>query len=221
MKTSVAKRVATAALVLAAVPGLSACAAGFTAATDKVTADNAAGETGELLVRNLVLVKAPKASPAALAGTLINQGTADDVLERIELTEQTTGARTITVSPNLTLKPDGIVRWGTAGSAPLTVTDAGSLRVGNFAEVVLRFRTAGEIRLQVPIVPNTGFYSDIAPSTPPAAGENNRRPNPDTTEAPERDRLATTTPSAPVEPTEDESAEESAADAATNGPAGE
>lgn len=160
-------RVASAALTLAALPALSACGSGFNASTNKVQADNAAGEAGDVLARAIVLVKSRNALPAALAGTLINRGDRPEVLERIELTESTPGARTITIEPGITLRPGVPLALGTEGVDPITVAEAGGLRVGNFALVVLSFRTAGDISLQVPIETRSGFYSDIVPSAPP------------------------------------------------------
>ncbi|MGQ0623602.1 MAG: hypothetical protein ACT4PP_02935 [Sporichthyaceae bacterium] len=154
------------ATVVLAAPGLSACGAGFTAGTDEVEAGNANGEAADVLARNLVLVKSPQAEPAALAGTLINNGRRADLLERIELTENTAGARTITLTPALTLAPGAVVPFGSQDEPPLTIPFASGLRVGNFATVVLRFRDAGDIRLSVPIEPREREFADIVPESP-------------------------------------------------------
>lgn len=205
---SVVQRAATAVLAVALVSGLSSCAAGFTSATDKVQADNASGEAGSVLARAIVLVKSKNAIPAALAGTLLNKGTQNDVLERIELTEDTAGARTITLTPDLTLSPGEVIAFGAEGNDPITVPDAADLHVGNFADVVLRFRTAGEIHLQVPVVVRSGFYADIVPSVPPAfvkdtkpideptiAGKKSPKPTKDETASP----VATPTATEPAD----------------------
>lgn len=190
-----ALRGVAAAFAVAALPALSACGSGFDAATEKVEADNAAGEAGSVIARAIVLVKSRNATPAALAGTLINQGQTPEVLELIELTEATPGARTITIEPNLTLRPGEPVALGTEGTDPLTIAQAAGLRVGNFANVVLRFRNAGEIRLDVPIEARTGFYSDIVPSTPARI--------PTSTPPPNRDRNSETASPEPTEGAEE------------------
>ncbi|MGQ0631244.1 MAG: hypothetical protein ACT4P1_09390 [Sporichthyaceae bacterium] len=159
------RAVVIAAAVLATT-GLSACGAGFTAGTDKVEAGNANGEVGGVLARNLVLVKSPQASPAALAGTLINNGNRPDLLERIELTENTAGARTISLTPALTLAPGAVLPFGSQDEPPLTIPEAASLRVGNFATVVLRFRDAGDLSLSVPIEPRDNEFAEIVPEAP-------------------------------------------------------
>ncbi len=204
---SVVQRAASAVLALALAASLSSCAAGFEAATDKVQADNASGEAGSVLARALVVVKSKNAIPAALAGTLINRGPQNDVLERIELTENTPGARTITLTPDLTIRAGEVLPFGTEGNAPLTVPDAADLRVGNFADLVLRFRTAGEIRLQVPVVVRSGFYADIVPSAPPPAALADENPTGNGAKANRRSakpvERATPTPTA-TEPADDE-----------------
>lgn len=163
---SVRLRAVVIAAAVLATPGLSACGAGFSAGTDEVEAGNANGEAGGVLARSLVLVKSPQAAPAALAGTLINNGNRADLLERIELTENTAGARTISLTPTLTLAPGAVVPFGSQNKPPLTIPDASGLRVGNFATVVLRFRDAGDIRLSVPIEPRDKEFAEIVPEVP-------------------------------------------------------
>lgn len=163
------RRIGAAALVLAAAPALSACGAGFSAATDKVEADNASGAAGGLLARAVVVVKDPAAIAAAFAGTFINNGEATDVLTSIDLTENTVGARTVTVTPNIVLTPGQVVALGAGEREPVTVPNATGLRAGRFANVVLRFRDAGVISMQAPIAAPSEVYAEITPSPRPTA----------------------------------------------------
>jgi hypothetical protein len=156
---------AAAAIVLASVSGLSAC--GFNAATDKIQADNAQGSTpmGSVIARNLVLVKSPNAIAAALAGSLINKGTSPDTLETVTLTpDAEPGAQPVVLHPNLTLAPKSVVQWGTVGHDPLTVPNAQNLKLGHFVDLLLHFKTAGDVKVQIETHKREGFYADVLPT---------------------------------------------------------
>jgi len=157
-------RAVTAALLIAVALPLSACQ-GFTPQVDDVQADNAAGQAHDVLARAIVLVKGKAAPAAALAGTLINAGDRKDQLQTITLTDAAPGSPTVTLTPNLNLDPGQLVNLGVGDSPPITVPDASSIKVGDFVNVVLHFRSAGDIALQVACVDRTYYYSDVLPTT--------------------------------------------------------
>lgn len=144
-------------------PGLTACGAGFEAETRLVQADNTGGATNGLLARAIVVVKGKQALSAALAGTLINRSNRADVLSVVTLTDRTPGAPTITVNPNITLEPGQLLPMGVGEFPPITIPDARSLKVGNFVDVVLQFRDAGALHLQVATADRILFYSEVIP----------------------------------------------------------
>jgi hypothetical protein len=151
-------------VLIAATLALSGCGEGFSAQVDQVRADNAAGQAHDVLARAIVLVKGQAAPAAALAGTLINAGNRSDQLQTITLTDTAPGSPTVTLTPNLTLSPGQLVNLGVGNSPPITVPDATSLRLGDFVDVVLHFRNAGDIPLTVACVDRTNYYSDVLPS---------------------------------------------------------
>jgi hypothetical protein len=161
-------RAVIAALSIAVALSLSACGQGFSPQVNDVRADNASGQAHNVLARAIVLVKGQAAPAAALAGTLINAGDRKDQLQTITLTDTAAGSPTITLTPNLNLDPGQLVNLGVGDSPPITVPDASSIRVGDFVNVVLHFRTAGDIALQVACMDRTYYYSDVLPTTSPS-----------------------------------------------------
>jgi hypothetical protein len=161
-------RARTSAALIAILLPLAGCGDGFRAQVDDVQADNAAGQTHGVLARAIVLVKGEAATAAAIAGTLINSSNRTDQLQTISLTDTAPGSPTVTLNPNLNLKPGQVITLGVDDSPPITVPDATALRLGDFVNVVLHFRNAGDMRLQVACVDRTDFYSDVLPITTPS-----------------------------------------------------
>ncbi len=149
------------ALVL--LPGLSACGAGFEAETQLVAGDNGNGEVNGVLARAMVLVKGKQSPAAALAGSLINRSNKADVLTTVTLTDHTPGSAPVTISPNLPLAAGALIPLGTGDFKPLSIPNAQALKVGNFADLVLTFREAGPLRLQVETKDRTYYYEDVTP----------------------------------------------------------
>ncbi|MGQ0844734.1 MAG: hypothetical protein ACT4QF_11410 [Sporichthyaceae bacterium] len=150
-------------LSLALLPGLAACGAGFDAETQFVEADNANAEVNGIVARAIVLVKGKQASSAALAGTLINRSDKNDVLTTVALTDANPGATTITLTPNTPLAAGQLLPLGTGTFKPITVPDARTIKVGNYVNVVMTFREAGPLRLQVVTEDRTNYYEDVTP----------------------------------------------------------
>jgi hypothetical protein len=169
---TLSNRAVPAAVLIAATLALSGCGEGFSAQVDDIRADNAAGQAHDVLARAIVLVKGQAAASAAMAGTLINAGNRSDVLQTITLTDTAPGSTPITLSPNLTLQAGQLLSLGNGDSPPITVPGASALRVGDFINVVLHFRSAGDIPLQVACVDRTYQYSDVLPTTTPEPTQN-------------------------------------------------
>jgi len=162
----VGPRVAVAIVGGLLIPALAGCGAGFGSAVDKVVANNAAGEVNGVLARAIVIVKGRQATAAALAGTLINRSRQDDVLQTIMLTDEAPGSATITVTPDLPLAAGQLLPLGIEAHQPITVPDARSIIVGDFVRVVMHFRQAGDLHLEVAAADRTYFYSDVIPTPP-------------------------------------------------------
>lgn len=160
-----------AALLLALVPGLAACGAGFEAATQKVHADNANGRVNDVIVRAMVIVKGKQAPSAALAGTVINRSSKPDVLTTVTFTDVNPGAATVTLTPNIPLAPGQLLPLGVGTFAPITIPDARAIKVGNFTDVVLTFKEAGQLKLQVETKDRTFFYEDVTPAGNAPSGQ--------------------------------------------------
>jgi copper(I)-binding protein len=165
-------RAVPAAVLIAATLVLSGCGEGFSAQVDDIRADNAAGQAHDVLARAIVLVKGQAATAAAMAGTLINAGNRSDQLQTITLTDTAPGSTPITLTPNLTLEPGQLISLGNGNTPPITVPGASALRVGDFIDVVLHFRNAGDIPLQVACVDRTNYFSDVLPTTTPEPTQN-------------------------------------------------
>lgn len=168
LPTGARARVAALALAAVALPSLSACGAGFNSAVDKIEAPNAAGNVNGILARAVVLVKGREASSAALAGTLINRSSHNDVLTMVSLTDFAPGSPLVTLSPNIPLAAGQLLPLGAENHQPLTIPDARGIVVGDFVDVVLHFRDAGDLRLQVAAADRDRFYSELVPAGPTA-----------------------------------------------------
>jgi len=160
-------RALTSAVLIAILLPLGGCGSGFSSQVDDVQADNAAGQVHGLLARAIVLVKGQAATSAAIAGTLINSSNRSDQLQTISLTDTAPGSPTVTLTPNLNLKPGQVISLGVGSTPPITVPDATALRLGDFINVVLHFRNAGDMALQVACVDRTNYYSDVLPVATP------------------------------------------------------
>jgi copper(I)-binding protein len=162
---------AVVAFVLALTVGVTACQAGFDSQSYQIDPDNAETKVGDLLVRNLVMVKAEEGEMAGIAGTFVNTGSTADVLQsvQIEAAEGTAGgqAGAISLSPDLEVPAGSAVTVGSGDAPPLVVPDAKDLRVGTFVTMTLTFREAGAADLKVPLEDAYSYYASIAPTPTP------------------------------------------------------
>jgi hypothetical protein len=166
-----------AALLLALGAGVTGCGAGTNAQSYLIDPDNAEATVGNMLVRNLVMVKTEEAPAAGISGTFLNQGSTPDVLETIQIDpgQDAAGgqAGSISISPGLEVPAFSAVSVGAGNSPPLVVPNAEELHVGTFVTMTLTFREAGVIELQVPLEDAVEYYATIVPTaaaTPAGTG---------------------------------------------------
>ena len=170
--------IALAAIALAALPALSGCWSGKEATTNVQAGMNSGNGTeatvGEMEVVNVTLVKGQGVGPAQLIGTIVNNGTTVDSVDSVEV-----DGKAITFTPSL--KPilgGGSVAFGYQDAATKAPVRGAKPEVSTYVPVTFNFQNAGQLKISVMTVPDTGFYSgitntvtvrDILPSATPAA----------------------------------------------------
>ncbi|MFI2777857.1 DUF461 domain-containing protein [Streptomyces sp. ALB3] len=154
---------------------LSACGAGNDAQTLQVRPDNAATAVDSIKIQNLNIITQaePDAEgPAVIAATLFNDGTKQEVVEKVTLP----GTRA-----TVELKP-------AKGKGPLVIPAGGRLIIGgkNNASAVIEngrqagddggvqnvaftFSETGDVELAASIVPATSYYEGFGPTALPSA----------------------------------------------------
>jgi hypothetical protein len=157
------------ALIASTLPALSACGAGFDASVNEVTGQNSDSNLNGILARDIVIVKAPQAPTAALAGTLINSGHRADVLQTVSFTDDAPGSPTLTISPNLNLAPGQLQPLGAGNTAPISIPNAQGITVGDFVYVNLHFAQAGDMHMQVAVADRTFYFANIGGTATPTA----------------------------------------------------
>ncbi|MCU7824064.1 DUF461 domain-containing protein [Kitasatospora sp. DSM 101779] len=173
------RRGAIAALVLAAVVPLSACAAGNQAETLQIKPDNAATSVGQnLRLNNVLLVTAKGASsdeagPVNLTVNIANTGSAPEVLQSVSVE----GAGTATFTDGkgadvseIVIPAGGSVLIGGEGQPAAHLASA-KLPLGGYADTDFTFKTAGKVGLPVGVVPATGLYASFGPKAPEATAK--------------------------------------------------
>ena len=170
--------IALAAIALAALPALSGCWSGKEATTNMQagmnTGNGVEAEVGEMEVVNVTLVKGQGVGPAQLIGTIVNNGTTVDSVDSVEV-----DGKAISFTP--ALKPilgGGSVAFGYQDAATKAPVRGAKPEVSTYVPVTFNFQNAGQLKISVMTVPDTGFYSgitntvtvrDILPSATPAA----------------------------------------------------
>jgi hypothetical protein len=176
--------VAVAALALALSATGAGCSAGFDPPVFLVEPDTVEAEVGDLRLRGLVLVKAEGGDSVALVGAVVNGGSAEDTLTKVEIAGQ---SAPLTLSPNLSVEPGQLLTLGGSEGEPVIVEGAGDLPVGVFAPVTLSFRNAGSAELRLLVEDAEGIYQPYAPPgapTPAATPAPEEAPTPGATESP-------------------------------------
>ncbi|KDN84678.1 hypothetical protein [Kitasatospora cheerisanensis] len=177
------RRGAAAALVLAAIVPLSACAAGNDADTLQIKPDNAATSIGNEVKLNNIVVVAPEGSageysgPVAVTANIANTAPKDDLV----LTSVKVGGTAATLTDEngakvseITIKAgQSVLLGGKEGAAGAQVSGA-KLSVGGYADTTFTFKTAGEVSTPANVQPAAGLYQGFGPqakaATSPTAG---------------------------------------------------
>jgi hypothetical protein len=153
---------------------LSACGAGNNAQTLGVKPDNAATSIGVITIQNAVVVTQPEADaegPAAVTGTVFNNGTSAQTLDSVSLP----GTRaSVKLSPAkgsgpITVPGHGSVRIGGEGNASAVIDNGReAAKNGDAQQVVFTFSDTGDVGLRVFVFPSEGYYEGINPSALPS-----------------------------------------------------
>ena len=161
------------------VPAIAGCEAGNGAPTLEFHAASAGAQTvvNGIRITNVFVLGAPSGSTlpagssASLFMSLFNDGTTPDTLEGATAA----GAASVTLDGGTVALPSQtpVNLTGPQPSAVLTNLSA-PLSSGGYVKVVLQFKNAGPVTLQVPVEPQSYYWSTYspapsAPATTPAA----------------------------------------------------
>ncbi|MFG2824313.1 DUF461 domain-containing protein [Kitasatospora sp. NPDC048365] len=165
------RRGAIAALVLAAIVPLSACAAGNTADTLEIKPDNAATSIGNDLRLNNIVVVAPATAAAEYEGPLavtVNISNTDSVPHSLKSLLVGTTAATFTddkggALSEVVIPAGGAVLLGGDGQPSARVTGT-KVTVGGNAETSFGFGDAGKVTAPAYVQPAVGYYAGYGPA---------------------------------------------------------
>ncbi|QKW20173.1 DUF461 domain-containing protein [Kitasatospora sp. NA04385] len=170
------RRGAVAAIVLAAIVPLAACAAGNDASTLQIKPDNAATAIGTDVKLNNIVVVTPKGTAGSYSGAanltvnIANTGTEDEVLTSVKIDDaaaKLTDESGAAVS-DVTLKPGQSVLLGAEGGTAASIPTS-DLSVGGYAKTTFTFKNAGEVSAEANVQPADGLYEGFGPKASPSA----------------------------------------------------
>ncbi|MFJ9519625.1 DUF461 domain-containing protein [Kitasatospora sp. NPDC101801] len=171
------RRGAIAAIALAAILPLSACAAGNSPDTLQIKPDNAATSIGDTLkLNNIVVVTADGASsehagPAQLTVNISNTGSSAETLQSITVGEGATAtfadAKGAALS-EIVIPAGSAVLIGGEGQ-PVAKVASAKLEVGGFAPAAFSFAKAGKVATEAQVHSAKGMYEDFGPTANPSA----------------------------------------------------
>ncbi|GAA2137443.1 hypothetical protein GCM10009760_17970 [Kitasatospora kazusensis] len=171
------RRGAIAALVLAAIVPLSACAAGNTPDTLEVKPDNASTSIGNTLKLNNIVVVTPADSvalasgPANLSVNISNSSSAPEALQSVTVGQGATASFTDAKGAAVTeivIPAGGSVLLGGEGQ-PAAHLSSVALTVGGFTPTTFSFGNAGKVTTQAQVTPAKGQYAAFGPAAPLAS----------------------------------------------------
>ncbi|KPC79555.1 MULTISPECIES: hypothetical protein [Streptomyces] len=161
--------------LVVSVGALTACGAGNDAQTLQVRPDNAATAVDNIKIQNLNIITQPEPDaegPAVIAATLFNDGTKQEVVEKITLpgTSATVKLQAAQGKGPLVVPAGGRVIIGGKDNASAVIENGRQAGTnGNVQNVAFTFSETGDIQLGAAIVPATGFFTDFGPSVVPSA----------------------------------------------------
>ncbi|GLW53858.1 hypothetical protein [Kitasatospora phosalacinea] len=164
------RRGAAAALVLAAIVPLAACAAGNDASTLEIKPDNAATAIGTDVKLNNIVVVTPKGTAgeysgaAALTVNIANTGGEAEVLTSVKIGDSAAALtdESGAAVQGITLAPGQSVLLGAEGG-PTASVPGSELSVGGYARTTFTFKNAGEVSADANVQPAEGYYEDFGP----------------------------------------------------------
>ncbi|MEU9130286.1 DUF461 domain-containing protein [Kitasatospora sp. NPDC048540] len=202
------RRGAIAALVLAAIVPLSACAAGNTPDTLEIKPDNAATSLGDYLrLNNIVVVTLPRAAaegagagPANVTANISNSGTTPETLKSITVGDNMTATFTDAKGAQLSeivIPAGGAVLLGGPDQPSAHVASV-KVSVGGFAPTGFVFGRAGQVGTEAAVLPAVGQYAAFGPKAeagPSASPSSSASPSAAASASPSPSATITGTPS--------------------------
>ena len=143
-------------------PALAAC--GFNYQTDQVYQPSVGvnNRDGNVDVLGAVVVSGIDGQGTLVASLANKDETKSDTLTAVDPADSSAGLTTHLEAP-VEVKPGALVNLADTGS----VSVSGSPVIpGAFARLVLKFQSGQETEINVPVVPQRDFYSDIEPANP-------------------------------------------------------
>ncbi|WP_282206099.1 DUF461 domain-containing protein [Kitasatospora fiedleri] len=165
------RRGAVAAIVLAAIVPLAACAAGNDASTLQIKPDNAATAIGSDVKLNNIVVVTPGGTageytgPANVTVNVANTGDGPEVLTSLKVGD--TAAKLTDKSgaavDSIALAPGESVLLGAEGG-PLAAVPNADVSVGGYVKTTFTFKNAGEVSANANVQPADGLYEGYGPA---------------------------------------------------------
>lgn len=166
VRSSLAKRIAIVATVVALSPMLAGCWNGFGASTTMQNSMNTGNGTqvitDSLRIENATVVR-NDAGRASLIVAVFNQGDAADTLTRVTLNGQEVPTEPVSIEPG----SYATFGYGAEG-APVDYTllvDSLDTQAGSYADVSMSFTTNGVAEFTSLVVPDTGYYAGLVPAS--------------------------------------------------------
>jgi hypothetical protein len=157
---AVNKKLFASVLAAASVLTLSACAAGKNAPTSQLrqVTDGIEADSGDIKVRNFLLVTQPDGS-AAIVGTIVNQGATSDAITGI-----TVGGKAVTLSGNLNLDQNLPVRFaGDSANAAGSVAGLAAT-AGSRVDATISFAHAAALNVNPIVREKSDIYANVSAS---------------------------------------------------------
>jgi len=154
---------------------LSACGAGNDAQSLQVRPDNAATAVDSIKIQNLNIITQPEPDaegPAVIAATLFNDGTKQEVVEKVTLpgTDATVELKPAKGKGPLVVPAGGRVIIGGKNNASAVIENGRQAGAdGSVQTVAFTFSETGDVALDASVVPATSFFEGFGPNTLPSA----------------------------------------------------
>jgi hypothetical protein len=155
-------RVAAAAFLVLLVPALAAC--GFNVQTDQVYQPSTGvnDRSGTVDVLGAVIVSGQDGQGTLVASLVNKSETKSDTLSSVTAADPNAGITTRLKAP-VEVAANSLVNLADQGAVSLT---GESITPGPFIGLVLTFTSGEEVHLNIPVVPQSGYYADIEPADP-------------------------------------------------------